>query len=88
MQMIPNYVRLQAKIELARRNLWDYCKLTNPQFYKDDRTYLKTMCDSIQSFFNQDEKKFLVINLPPLLDTANLLQVKILLNGYLARIHI
>lgn len=63
--MIPDYVRKQAKMELARRNLWDYCQLTNPQFYKDDRFYLKNMCDSIQKFFNQDEKKFLVINLPP-----------------------
>ena len=53
------------KTQLARRCLYDYCKLMNPQFYKDDRTYLKEMCDKIQEFINQDEKKFLVINLPP-----------------------
>lgn len=63
--MIPEYVKEQARLELARRNLWDYCKLTNPQFYKEDRKYLKEMCNTIQAFFNQDEKKFLVINLPP-----------------------
>lgn len=63
--MIPEYVKKQARIELARRNLWDYCKLTNPQFYKDDRPYLKNMCDNIQQFFKQNKKKFLVINLPP-----------------------
>lgn len=53
------------KIQLARRSLWDYCKLTNPQFYKDDRAYLNDMCNKIQDFFNQNEKKFLIINLPP-----------------------
>lgn len=63
--MIPDYVRQQAKLELARRYLYDYCKLMNPQFYKEDRTYLKEMCDKIQEFINQNEKKFLVINLPP-----------------------
>ena len=63
--MIPRYVKEQAKIELARRHLWDYCKLTNGQFYKEDRKYLQNMCYSIENFFKQDEKKFLVINLPP-----------------------
>ncbi|MBR4486110.1 phage terminase large subunit [bacterium] len=63
--MIPDYVRQQARIELARRNLYDYCRLMNPQFYKEDRTYLKEMCDKIQEFVNQNEKKFLVINMPP-----------------------
>lgn len=53
------------KIQLARRNLYDYCQLMNPQFYKKDRIYLKEMCYKIQNFINQNEKKFLVINLPP-----------------------
>lgn len=63
--MIPEYIKQQARIELARRHLYDYCKLTNPLFYKDNRTYLKDMCEKIENFINQDEKKFLVINLPP-----------------------
>ena len=63
--MIPEYVKQQAKIELARRHLYNYCKLTNPQFYKDDRTYLKEMCNDIENFIKQNDKKFLVINLPP-----------------------
>ena len=53
------------KIQLAKRSLYDYCTLTNPQFYKKDRLYLKEMCEKIQEFVNQNEKKFLVINLPP-----------------------
>ena len=63
--MIPEYVKEMAKIELARRNLYDYCKLRHPDFYKNDRTYLKDMCYKIQEFLKQNEKKFLVINLPP-----------------------
>lgn len=63
--MIPEYVREQAKIELARRHLYDYCKITNPNFYKPNRVYLKEMCESIEAFLNQNVKKFLVINLPP-----------------------
>ncbi len=63
--MIPEYVKEMAKIELARRNLYDYCKLRHPNFYKKDRTYLKDMCNKIQEFLKQNDKKFLVINLPP-----------------------
>ena len=63
--MIPDYVKVQAKIELARRHLYDYCVLTNPNFYKKDRDYLKTMCNGIESFLNQNEKKFLIINVGP-----------------------
>lgn len=74
---IPEYVKLEAKKELARRNLYDYCQLTNPSFYKENRSYLKNMCNTIQEFINQNEKKFLVINLPPLFGTVRVLQVKI-----------
>lgn len=63
--MIPDYIIQQAKMELARRDLYNYCKLRHPQFYKPDRTYLKEMCDDIQDFIEQDENKFLIINLPP-----------------------
>lgn len=63
--MIPEYVRQQAKCELARRSLYEYCKLKYPEFYKEDRLYLKQMSEEIQSFLNQDEDKFLIINIPP-----------------------
>lgn len=63
--MIPEYVKIEAQKELARRSLWEYCKLRYPTFYKNDREYLKLMCDEIQYFIEQDESKFLVINLPP-----------------------
>ena len=54
----------QAKLELARRDFWEFCKLKAPDFYKEDRPYLKDMCYQLQSFY-EGEEKVLVINLPP-----------------------
>ena len=45
-------------------SLWDYCRLKAKDFYIDDRTYLKDMCDKLLKFIESD-KKILVINLPP-----------------------
>lgn len=63
--MIPEYVRQQAKIELARRSIWEYSKLRHPNFFKEDREYLKTICKEIQDFTEQEEYKFLLLNVPP-----------------------
>ena len=57
-------VRLQAQYELARRFFWNYCKLKAPDFYTDDRPFLKDMCNKLQEFI-ESGKKMLVINLPP-----------------------
>lgn len=54
----------QAQLALARKDFWEYCKLIAPDFYKDDRAYLKDMCYQLQSFY-ESEEKVLVINLPP-----------------------
>ena len=54
----------QARLALARKDFWEYCKLIAPDFYKDDRSYLKDMCYQLQSFYESTEK-VLVINLPP-----------------------
>lgn len=63
---IPEYVRFEAKKELARRNLYDYCRLKYPNFYKDDRLYLKDICYEIQDFIETDkEHRFLILNEPP-----------------------
>lgn len=60
-----DYVRQQAKVELARRYFYDYCQLKYPRHYKEDRRYLKVLCDKIQAFSKQNEKRFLIINIPP-----------------------
>lgn len=63
--MIPiKEVVYQARLELARRDFWEFCKLKAPDFYKEDRAYLKDMCYQLQHFY-EGEEKVLVINLPP-----------------------
>ena len=53
-----------AKIEKARRNFFYYCKLMYPNFYKDNRHYLKDLCDTLQDFYYNDDE-FMLVNLPP-----------------------
>lgn len=65
MTEIPEYVRNEARKELARRFFYDYCQHRYPNLYKDDREFLKTLCNGIQEFTEQNEKRFLIINIPP-----------------------
>lgn len=65
MTAIPLEIQKEAKKELARRRFYDYCKFRFPSLYTDDRKYLKDVCDRIQDFTEQNQKQFLVINLPP-----------------------
>ena len=62
--MNKNEIEQRAKIALARKEFWYYCKLKAPDFYQDDRTYLKDMCYKLQTFIESD-KRIMVINLPP-----------------------
>lgn len=57
-------IKKQARLELARRDFFEYCKLTSPDFYKEDRTFLKDVCKELQDFYESNEK-VAVINLPP-----------------------
>ena len=41
--MLNSEIIYQAKLALARKDFWEYCKLVAPDFYCDDRTYLKDM---------------------------------------------
>ncbi|MBR2215977.1 MAG: phage terminase large subunit [Selenomonadaceae bacterium] len=63
-QKLNKYVGILAKVELARRNFFDYCNLRAPDFYKRNRKYLLEMCDSLQKFMTSP-KKILVVDLPP-----------------------
>lgn len=54
----------QARLELARRDFFEYCKLTSPDFYKEDRKFLKEMCKELQDFYESDDQ-IIVINMPP-----------------------
>lgn len=57
-------IKHHARLELARREFWEYCKLTVPDFYKESRPFLQNVCDRLQKFYESD-KKILVINMPP-----------------------
>ena len=57
-------LKKQARLELARRDFFEYCKLTASDFYKEDRKFLKDLCCQLQDFYESDEK-VCVINMPP-----------------------
>lgn len=58
-------VQQQIKMELARREFWEYCKLTSPDFYNENRPFLHDMADKLQWFVEEAKEQILVINLPP-----------------------
>lgn len=60
-----DYIKQKAKIELAKRSFWHYCKLINPDFYKEDRPHLRKMCSLFQQFYESDDEELLIINMPP-----------------------
>lgn len=55
----------QLKIELSRREFWQYCKLTSPDFYSNDRTFLHDLADKLQWFVEEAEQQIMVVNMPP-----------------------
>lgn len=60
----PEFQRL-VRIELARREFWEYCKLTAPDFYREDRPYLCDFARRLQWFIEESPARFLVVNAPP-----------------------
>lgn len=57
-------IKIGALTELAKRDLYYYCQLKDPNFYKKDRPHLKMMCDEIQLFENSDDD-VLIVDVPP-----------------------
>jgi len=62
--MDKEFIKLGAKIELARREFFYYCQLMAPDFYKNDREYLIKLCNEFQDFLISDEQ-VMITNLPP-----------------------
>lgn len=56
--------RDQLKCVLASRDFWEYCKLLAPDFYKEDRLFLKEKCITYQQFYESNEE-YLIDNEPP-----------------------
>lgn len=65
MTEIPEYVRLEAKKELARRYFWDFEKLLYPELFTEERGLLKDMAETLQSFMENSDKHYLVMSVPP-----------------------
>ncbi|HII95317.1 MAG TPA: terminase, partial [Candidatus Methanofastidiosum sp.] len=70
--LIKNQIQRLAKIELAKRNFWEYCKVIAPEYYKEDRSHLFILCNTLDDFYNgrllkADGRPYkkLMINLPP-----------------------
>ena len=57
-------IREMLKCELARREFWEYCKLLHKDFYREDREFLKELCDKLQEFYYNDDE-FMIVNEPP-----------------------
>ena len=58
-------VQYQAKLELARRDFWEFCKLLAPDFYMEGRSYLKNICHELQEFYESPEETVMILNEPP-----------------------
>lgn len=60
----PEFKKL-VRIELARRDFWEYCKFTSPDFYNENRPFLRDMAQEMQRFIEESDAQVLVLNLPP-----------------------
>ncbi len=40
-----------ARAEIARRSFWDYCKYMAPDYYREERHYLKNVCQVLQALY-------------------------------------
>lgn len=56
---------LELKKELARRCFWDFEQLMYPELYTDSRPLLKEVADTIQDFYENSLKHYLILSLPP-----------------------
>ena len=54
-----------AQMELSRREFWEYCKFTSPDFYKEDRDFLKDLSEVLQWFVEVATQQIMVVNMPP-----------------------
>ncbi|WP_313429652.1 phage terminase large subunit [Siminovitchia terrae] len=57
-------IALGARMELARRNFFDYCNLTADDFYRWERQFLVDLADGMQAF-SESEDDVLIVNIPP-----------------------
>ena len=65
MAEIPEEIQHRAKIELARREFWEFEKALYPDLFYEERKLLKEMAHTIQEFIEDSDKHYLVLSVPP-----------------------
>ena len=63
--MNKDIIKHYARMELARREFWQYCKFTSPDFYTEERTFLKDLSNKLQWFVEDASEQIMVVNMPP-----------------------
>ena len=63
--MNKSLLKQYAQMELARRDFWQYCKFTSPDFYMESRKFLKDLSQRLQWFVEEATEQIMVVNLPP-----------------------
>lgn len=58
-------LKIACKVELAKRYFYYFCKIMIPKMYNDEHPYLKKLCDDLQNFWENDDKKYFCLSLPP-----------------------
>ncbi len=58
----PAHIREQ--IQKARTDLFSFCNLRDPKFFKPERDYLVQLCGELQEFYESNEL-LMLINMPP-----------------------
>ena len=56
---------LEIKKSLARKDFWEYCKFTSPDFYTEERHFLKDLAEKLQWFVEDAKEQIMVVNMPP-----------------------
>lgn len=72
----------EKKIRQARDSFWEYCKIMNPDFYKETRWHLKYMANTFQTLyegrlFKQDGSPYtkMILSIPPRHGKSYLMQL-------------
>lgn len=63
--MNKELIKHYAKLELSKRSFWEYCKFTSPDFYSEERHFLKDLSEKLQWFIEEADEQIMVVNMPP-----------------------
>ena len=63
--MNKELIKHYARIELSKRSFWEYCKFTSPDFYMEERYFLKDLAERLQWFIEEASEQIMVVNMPP-----------------------